>query len=301
MNELATKIAETLASLIEESGASRREICDAVSITPSALSQYLHGTTMPTVSKLVALTEFFHVSLDYLVLQKTNDTAPATSNHTMLNEHLTHSLAQIQSQMLWHTQLVERLGQVIANGIDAKAREMAKETLHLIDIWPDEDLYLLEKYSRETKILTFDLRYDIMKTDANTFTPGFFFPVVEQNLNRKRTYQFLLVGTVQHWRATIDAFRTLVPRNTWRYCEFRCTTASVVAGCGFYRLDVRALEKEEPILYGRVKRAIDEHDWLGYLQSPALESHADLKMDQDNLSRTYANFATLWKNAEVWR
>ncbi len=300
MNGSSLKFKETLASLIEESGKKRSEICTAVHITPSALSQYLHGEALPALPKLIALAEFFQVSLDYLVLQKTSDTTTATNNYTVWDEHLTHSLAQIQSQTIWHTQLVERIGQVIARGIDAKAAEIAKETHRLIDVWPDEDLYLLEKYSRETKILTFDLRYDIMKLEDDSFTRGPFFPVVEQNLVRKRTYQFLISGRVEQWRATIDAFRTFVPHNTWHNCEFRCTTAPVMAGCGFYRLDVRSLEKEEPILFEHVRRAIDEHDWLGYMLSPAQELHADLKMDQDNLRRAANDFARLWRNAEVY-
>jgi hypothetical protein len=64
---------------------------------------------------------------------------------------------------------------------------------------------------------------------------------------------------------------------------------------------VRSLEKEQPILYERVKRGIDEDDWLGYLMSPAQELHADPKMDQENLRHAYQAFEALWKNAEVWR
>jgi transcriptional regulator with XRE-family HTH domain len=295
------KLAETLEALIDLGGFNRKDICVAVGITPSALSQYVHGTAVPSLPKLVALAEFFHVPLDYLVLQRTSEIATVTNNRTGWDEHLNRQLAQMQSQIIWHTQLMERIGQVIAQEIDEKANEVARKTQELIDFWPDDDLYVLEKYSRSTKILTLDLRYDIMEAEANTFTRGSFFSVVEQNLLRKRSYQFLLAGSLQQWRAAINAFRTLVPPNTWRYCEFRCTTAPVIAGCGFYRLDVRSLEKEQPILYERVKRGIDEDDWLGYLMSPAQELHADPKMDQENLRHAYQAFEALWKNAEVWR
>src|SRR5579863_5608165 len=59
------KLSETLTLLVNKSSYSRHEICAALSISPSALSQYLHGIAVPSLPKLVELARFFNVSLGY--------------------------------------------------------------------------------------------------------------------------------------------------------------------------------------------------------------------------------------------
>src|SRR3954471_11407893 len=63
------KLGQTLSSLIERGGYSgnRRDILNALDISPAALSQYARDQTRPSFQKLVALADFFGVSLDYLV------------------------------------------------------------------------------------------------------------------------------------------------------------------------------------------------------------------------------------------
>ena len=47
--------------------ATQKDVADAISITVRAYQYYEKATKEPTLSKLLALADFFDVSLDYLV------------------------------------------------------------------------------------------------------------------------------------------------------------------------------------------------------------------------------------------
>ena len=79
------KLETMLDSLIERGGYSRNRqpILDSINVTAAALSQYVRGPTRPSFDKLVALADFFGVSLDYLVYGEPTSTAtpsPGTSS-----------------------------------------------------------------------------------------------------------------------------------------------------------------------------------------------------------------------------
>ncbi len=63
------KFGQMLESLIERGGYSRnrKRILSKLGISGAALSQYIREQTWPSFSKLLAIADFFDVSLDYLV------------------------------------------------------------------------------------------------------------------------------------------------------------------------------------------------------------------------------------------
>ena len=63
------KLGEMLQRLIEARGLdrNRKKISTHLKISPAALSQYVRNQTRPSFDKLIALADFFDVSLDYLV------------------------------------------------------------------------------------------------------------------------------------------------------------------------------------------------------------------------------------------
>ena len=63
------KVGQMLESLIERGGYSRnrKRILSKLGISGAALSQYIREQTWPSFSKLLAIADFFDVSLDYLV------------------------------------------------------------------------------------------------------------------------------------------------------------------------------------------------------------------------------------------
>ena len=63
------KFGQMLETLIERAGYSRnrKKILTNLDISGAALSQYIHEQTWPSFGKLLAIADFFGVSLDYLL------------------------------------------------------------------------------------------------------------------------------------------------------------------------------------------------------------------------------------------
>ena len=58
---------ERLKTMRAVSGKRQKDIADAMGITSRAYQYYEKGTKEPTLSKIVALADYFDVSLDYIV------------------------------------------------------------------------------------------------------------------------------------------------------------------------------------------------------------------------------------------
>ena len=56
-----------LKSLRKESKHSQTETANAIGVTLKQIQRYERGESEPTLSKLIALADYFNVSLDYLV------------------------------------------------------------------------------------------------------------------------------------------------------------------------------------------------------------------------------------------
>lgn len=58
-------------------GMTQRELAEALKVSPGAVGQWESGTTKPTTSNLLAMTQVLHCSLDELVRPKATAIAPA--------------------------------------------------------------------------------------------------------------------------------------------------------------------------------------------------------------------------------
>ena len=68
MSDFVTRLNE----LRTESGANNKDIANYVGISVRSLQFYLNGTSEPALSKLIALADYFNVSMDYLVGRSDN-------------------------------------------------------------------------------------------------------------------------------------------------------------------------------------------------------------------------------------
>jgi transcriptional regulator with XRE-family HTH domain len=59
--------AEKLADLRRHQGMSQEQLADRLGVTRQSVSKWESGAAMPELAKLIALSELFHVSVDYLV------------------------------------------------------------------------------------------------------------------------------------------------------------------------------------------------------------------------------------------
>lgn len=56
-----------IAALRRQAGMSQRQLASALAVSPSAIGMYEQGRREPSADRLVALSQLFHVSTDYLL------------------------------------------------------------------------------------------------------------------------------------------------------------------------------------------------------------------------------------------
>lgn len=71
-----TKFADRLRELRTYCGTSQATLADVLGVTPQTISNYEVGKREPSISELIIISEYFHVSVDYLVGNTDDITAP---------------------------------------------------------------------------------------------------------------------------------------------------------------------------------------------------------------------------------
>jgi len=300
------KLSETLGGLIEARGFSRarKKICAAVGVSPSALSQYLQGQATPSFDKLVALAEFFEVSLDYLVYGA-RETAALAIDYGPVVRYIDVALTETQARNDQHAAMYTRIARALSEQIEQTAMRVAADHPTPAGLLREDETMTLEAYSLESRIVCTTLHEDIIQLRDKPAVMGRFLTTVAHNLSRGRRYQYLLPSHIGEWKPQVQAYMRLLEQHcggeTQRVtngCKFRSARFPVFAGCAFYRLHVSTFETEQPVLYERFRETMDHDGWIGYVQPPSGESHADALMDRTHTERGLAAFERLWRAAD---
>jgi transcriptional regulator with XRE-family HTH domain len=290
------KLGQTLSSLIDRGGFSRNrhDILSALDISAAALSQYARDQTRPSFQKLLALADFFGVSLDYLVY---GEVAETVADHGPLARYVDHSLARIQVSTRRHSALVGRIARVLADRIDEVAGELADSpTAGREGLIQDDEAARIERYCLSADILTLNLEFDLITMPGGDAAPGEFLEVVAANLLKGCEYRFVVpVGSEN----AVERFRSLLSARVGRdsvrnNCSFRRTGQPVLAGAGLYRLDLAAVRVDEPALLAQLADYIGENGELGYLIRPNGDSNSDMVMSKQHRDRAQSAFESLW-------
>jgi transcriptional regulator with XRE-family HTH domain len=298
--EREVKLEEMLAKLISEGGYSRnrRAIWESVGISPAALSQYARGQTRPTFQNLLALADFFAVSLDYLVY---GEPVSSPSDHSgTLVRYVERSWADLRSSSARHADLVARIGRVLADRVDDVARELAASpTAGREGLIEQDEVLRIERYCQQADIVATDFGSDMIDIAEGQAEPGQFFEVVTENLTKGCKYRFLLVGELSTHPDAVPRFREMVAARVGgdrlnENCSFRRATHPVIGGSGLYRLDTFTLAKEEPALLTQFGGYLLDGSWLGYLNRPNAESKADMLMSPGFTKHARVTFESLW-------
>lgn len=297
MQPRTVKLGEVLTSLIERGGYSRNRhaILATVGVSAAALSQYARDETRPSFRKLVALADFFGVSLDYLVFGGPTRT---TVDHGPLARHVDRALAEVQTRAHRHSALVTRIGRVLADRIDEVAREVATSpTAGREGLIQDDETVRLERYAQRVRILTADLATDLVGSE-NEPVGGPIFHIVAANLMRGCRYQFLVAGGNGH-DVAVSSFRSLLSAQAGgdrvhQFCDFRGATTPVMFGAGFYQLDIGALALQEPALHAQISDYVDDERWLGYAMRTNVSSKSDMMMGSSRIKAARETFDALW-------
>jgi transcriptional regulator with XRE-family HTH domain len=303
VNSREIKFGEMLESLIERGGYSRnrKRILTVLGVSAAALSQYVREQTRPSFSKLLAIADFFDVSLDYLVYGQPTS---SSVDYAPLARYVDHALADVQARGSRHSAIVARIGRVLADRIDDAARELASAPAAAREgLIQDDEMLRLESYCRRADILSLNLEFDVIHVAGDT-AAGRFLPVVAANLQKGSRYRFLLPAGEPVADTTVAACRSLLAEQiggdqVLENCAFRSTGTSVIVGAALYQLDAAALEAEEPALHAQFRDHLDEDHWLGCVIRPNSDSNSDMLMDALHTRRAKGAFDVLWATSHA--
>lgn len=293
------KLEEMLNNLIERGGYSRNRqaILESVGVTAAALSQYARGQTRPSFQKLVALADFFGVSLDYLVY---GEPASPPVDHGPIARYIQQGLADVQARTSRHSDLVARIGRLLTDRINDVARELAdSRTAGLEGLIDLEEVLRVERFCRQADIVATDLGPNIIEMSGGEPAAGQFFQVVTANLTRGCKYRFLLAGELTVHSAPVAHFREMIAATIGgdrlhENCTFRRTALPVAGGMGLYEVDTATFAIEEPALFAQFSKYLLNGARLGYLNRPNDDSNADMLMSPDYTEHASEAFEALW-------
>jgi transcriptional regulator with XRE-family HTH domain len=296
------KLEATLNDLIERGGynRNRQAILQAVEISSAALSQYTRGRTRPSFQKLVALANFFGVSLDYLVY---GEVSGDPVDHGPLAKYVEHALEDVRSRASRHADLLARIGRVLTDRIDSVASELANtRSAALEGLIEQDEIIRVERYCRQADVIATDLNPNIIDIAGEEAVAGQFFQVVAANLAKGCKYRFLLAGEFGMDVEKVALFREMLIEAVGgdrinEHSAFRRSVLPVIGGAGLYELDIAAMAGEEPGLFNQFSKYLLNGSWLGYLNRPNDDSNADMLMSPDHLLRARGTFESLWNAA----
>ena len=295
------KLETMLARLIERDGytRNRQPILDSINVTAAALSQYVRGRTRPSFDKLLALADFFEVSLDYLVY---GELATTPTDPAPLARYVRQVLSDERARTTRHAELVARLCRLIMDRIDEATRGLEKELKAFEGLIELGDILRIEHYCQQADIATADLVADIILTDDNEATPGSFFSVVVDNLSRGCTYRFLLVDELTTRSPIVVRFQEMIKETVGadrlhEYCFFRTASSPVPGAPVLYKLNGPTFAMAEPSIFAQVSKYLLNDTWLGYFNRMSNESNADMLMSASHIMRSRHAFEVLWDAA----
>lgn len=294
--EREVKLEQMLTSLIQRGGYSRNRqpILDAISVSAAALSQYARGQTRPSFNRLLTLAEFFGVSLDYLVYGE--PVAPAADDGSIA-KYVEHAIADVEARASRHSDLLTRLGRVLADRLDDVVRELAEsETAGREGLIQQDEILRVERYCRQVDIISTDLGPNVIDIAGGNVVAGQFLDVVAANVSKGCKYRFLLAGVQDD---AVAAFRDLLASviggdHLQENCVFRRSIMPVMTGSGLYCLDIARFAMEEPGLFTQFNQYLRDGMWLGYLNSPNDSSKVDMLMSPLQNGHACEVFEGLW-------
>jgi transcriptional regulator with XRE-family HTH domain len=299
-NGREVKLGQMLESLIEHGGygRNRKRISSRLGISGAALTQYIRQQNWPSFTRLLAIADFFDVSLDYLVYGK--PTGSSLTDYGPLYRYFDHALADVQARGSRHSAVVTRIGRMLADRIDDVAAELAATPAAAREgLMQDDEQLRLERYCDQCDLVSLNLEFDVIQA-LDGPAPGRFLSVVAANLENGAHYRFIFPED-RSWDATVEGFRQLVAGQIGgdrvrENCAFRLTTIPVLAGILLYRLDIIKLEAEKPALHAQIRDYLSDGVWLGFVIRPNEDSNSDMLMDPEYVRRARGAFERMWSS-----
>lgn len=298
------KFQEILREVIEKKGYSRnrRLISDEIGVSPAAVSQYIQGKAKPSFDVLVAIANFFEISLDYLVFGE-QEIKSQPVDYGIMARYMDAALSELQVRTAKQRWSFARIARALAEQIDMTADRIASHGSQRAGLLNDEEVMIIEGYSTECWIISMDLKHDIINPNTEHEAAGRFLHTVAQNLSRGRKYRFLLPSRIQDWKVMVNGYIKLLQTHcgndqlVLNNCLFKRTENLLMTGCGLYKLDVVNLAREQPILREQIRTSISDDGWIGIVISPSMEPQVDVLMDSFHFIQAKTAFEAMWRKA----
>ncbi len=301
------RFAEILSALIEQSPYDnhRRAIWEYAGVSSAALSQYVLGRARPRFETLCLLAEFFGVSLDYLVLGKERPAdLTVTDERQSMAHYVDWTLADVRERTSAHIWFVSRIGQAVAEHIDAIAKDLLPDSPQPGDVLTDNDIVMLERLSTHSKMIAPNLDCDLM-TSGDKVIPGRFARIAAANLAKGHAYEVLLpTSTAKSWNSVIHTYKKVlgdlgVPADKIKNYRFATTHGHFFTGVYLYKIDRTRLLREDPYLAGAVEPHINDDNWIGF----ARHEHVGIPgpgvlYNVTNLCQALLSFDQLWADSQ---
>jgi transcriptional regulator with XRE-family HTH domain len=296
------KFSETLRELLEAKGYRRKHhiVAEAISVSRSALSQYLSGKAQPSFATLIRLANFLDTSLDYLVFG-TETVGREVIDPAPVARYVDIALADLRQRSADHAALVGRISQVLGSRIDDAARAAVAQLggSPAGGLLSDPETQILEAFSVTSQIVSLSLKDDVVDIGGVT-TGGRFVEVVARNLRQGRSYRFLLLQGARPWRDIADSFRRGLREDgvsddaLARRCLFRETTSVFPVEFVLLDLDLEGFRREDPLLFERLRHAVRADGALGYVIPPSNDVERFPVMDRKHLEYASICFDSIW-------
>jgi hypothetical protein len=223
---------------------------------------------------------------------------------TDVARYVESALIEVQARSSRHTDLMTRIGRVLADRVDGVARELANSsTAGREGLIQQNETIRTERYCRQADIATLHLGFDVIQmSDGDGTSAGQFLQVVAANVSKGCRYRFLLPGHDNTEEDDVASFRRLLTDmvggdRAHEFCHVRRPPQPMLAGTGLYRLDTVAFELEEPALFTQFEGYLGEDGWLGYVIRPNDDSNADMMMSVSHTRLAREAFDALWSTS----
>ncbi len=117
--------AQKLTNLRIQNGYSQEKLAEKLYVSRQAVSKWEVGTTLPETDKIIAISNFFNVSIDYLLKED------VSSNHT---ENLERTVIKFLGAARDMDEISQKLVEIIRDGIiDGAEKEQLKYMIKALD------------------------------------------------------------------------------------------------------------------------------------------------------------------------
>jgi len=281
-------ISDNLRALIVGRDVSRTDLCEQVGLSESALSNYLNGRIPQSWEPIVALANFFDVSLDYLVTGREHSRGSA---HRDIEHLLQHHATEMEQRVEGQNDLFLRVVESFMKNTRATVNSAIKHNRSFnTSILNEEQIWTLERCADEVTIATPYMKNEVIyDPDLDELKPGRYFNYITRciELNPDIRYHFVVNGEPLLPKTIEQRFLALLHENGVQLDEgnvrITVTNSPVYTQIVVYRLNESRVKAINETLYQRIQPFTGDNQELGIVLAPSDQAQLNILMDNKNL------------------